>query len=44
MSISVEKEHRKRNSIDLWKKNEFFSSQVCDFSLENTNLPENTVF
>ena len=26
------------------KKNGFFSSQVCDFSLEKANLPENTIF
>ena len=44
MSISVETEQGKRNSIDLWKKNGFFSSQVCDFSLEKANLPENTIF
>ena len=44
MSISVEKEQGKRNSIDLWKKNGCFSSQLCDFSLEKTELPENTVF
>ena len=25
------KTEMKRNSIDLWKKNKFFSSQVCDF-------------
>ena len=44
MGISVEKEQGKRNSIDLWKKNGFFSSQVCDLSLEKANLPENTIF
>ena len=38
------KEQGKRNSIDLWKKNGFFSSQVCDFSLEKAILPENTIF
>ena len=44
LSISVEKEQGKRNSIDLWKKNGYFSSQLCDFSWEKTELPENTVF
>ena len=34
----------KRNSTDLWSKNSFFSSQVCDFSLEKGNSPEMTVF
>lgn len=44
-TITAEKESgEKRNSIDLWSKNEFFSSQVCDFSLEKANLPENTIF
>ena len=32
MSISTEKEQGKRNSIGLWKKNGFFSSQISDFS------------
>lgn len=44
MKVSVEKEQGKRNSFDLWEKNGFFSSQVCDFSLEKTNLPESTIF
>ena len=44
MSISTEKEQGKRNSTDLFLKNGFFSSQVCDFSLEKSNLPENTIF
>ena len=44
MSISTEKEQGKRNSTDLFKKNVFFSSQVCAFSLEKANLPENTIF
>ena len=44
-TITAEKESgEKRNSIDSWSKNEFFSSQVCDFSLEKANLPENTIF
>ena len=44
MTVSTEKEKRKRNSTDLWGKNGFFISQVCDFSLEREYLPENTIF
>ena len=43
-TISTEKEQAKKNSTDLWRKNGFFSSQVCDFSLEKANLPESTIF
>ena len=43
MTISTEKEQGTRNSVDLWKKNGFFCSQVCDFFLEKANLPENTI-
>ena len=43
MTISTEKEQGKRNSTALFKNNGFFSSQVCDFSLEKTDLPENTI-
>ena len=45
MTVSAENDQGKRNSTDLWKKKKgFFSSQVCDFSLEKGNLPENTIF
>ena len=44
MTVSTKKEKRKRNSTDLWGKNGFFISQVCDFSLEREYLPENTIF
>ena len=44
INISVEKEQGKRSSCYLWKKNGYFDSQVCDFSLEEANLPENTGF
>ena len=43
-TISAEREPQKKNSPDLWKKNGFFSSQVCDFSIEKVNLPEMTIF
>ena len=44
-TFTAEKESGlKRNSTDLWSKNSFFSSQVCDFSLEKGNSPEMTVF
>ena len=43
ITISTEKEQGKRKSTALFKNNGFFSSQVCDFSLEKTNLPENTI-
>ena len=44
MTVSAEDDQGKRNSTDLWEKNVFFSSQVCDISLEKANLPENTIF
>ena len=44
MTISTEKEQVKRNSIDLFFKNGYFNSQVCGFSLEKANFPENTIF
>ena len=34
----------KRNSTDLWSKNGYFSSQVCNLFLEKANLPEMTIF
>ena len=43
-TISAEREPQKRNSTDLWKKNGFFSLQICDFSIEKANLPEMTIF
>ena len=44
-TFTAEKESGlKRNSTDLWTKNGFLSSQVCDFSLEKANVPEMTVF
>ena len=42
-TISAEREPQKKNSTDLWKKNGFFSSQVCNFSIEKVNLPEMTI-
>ena len=44
MTVSAENDQGKRNSTDLWKKKGFFSSQVCDISLEKANLLENTIF
>ena len=43
-TISAEREPQKKKSTDLWKKNDFFSSQVCDFSIEKANLPEIIIF
>ena len=43
-TVSAEREPQKENSTDLWKKNVFFSSQVCDFYIEKVNLPEMTIF
>ena len=43
-TISAEKEPQKKNSTNLWKKDGFFSSQVCDFSIEKAHLPEMTIF
>ena len=44
MTVSAENDQGKRNSTDLWEKNGFFCSQVCDISLEKANLLENTIF
>ena len=43
-TITAEKDNGKRNSTALWNKNGYFSSQVCDFSLEKANLPKMTIF
>ena len=43
-TISAEREPQKKDSTDLWWKNVFSSSQVCDFSIEKANLPEMTIF
>ena len=43
-TISAEREPQKKNSVDRWGKNDFFSSQVCDLSMEKANLPEMTIF
>ena len=43
-TISAEREPQRKNSTDLWRKNGFFSSQVCDFSIQKANLPEMTIF
>ena len=43
-TITAEKDNGKRNSTELWNKNGYFSSQVCDFSLEKANLPKMTIF
>ena len=43
-TITAEKDNGKRNCTDLWSKNGYSSSQVCDFSLEKANLPEMTIF
>lgn len=44
LAISAEKESGKKNRIHLFEKNGFFGLQVCDFSIEKANLPENTIF
>ena len=33
-----------KNGTDLWRKNGYFSTQACDFSIEKANFPENTIF
>lgn len=43
-TITAEKDNGKRNSTELWNKNGYLSSQVCDFFLEKANLPEMTIF
>ena len=43
-TITAEKDNEKRNSTDLWSKNGYSSSKVCDFSLEKADLPEMTIF
>ena len=43
-TISAKREPQIKNSTNLWMKNGFFSSQVCDFSIEKANLPEMTIF
>ena len=43
-TITAEKDNEKRNSTDLWFKNGYSSSKVCDFSLEKADLPEMTIF
>ena len=43
-TITPEKDNEKRNSTDLWSKNGYSSSKVCDFSLEKADLPEMTIF
>ena len=43
-TITAEKDNGKRNRTALWNKNGYFSSQVCDFSLEKANLPKMTIF
>ena len=44
LTVSKEKEEGMKNIINLWKKNGFFNLQLCIFSLEKPNLPENTIF
>ena len=44
MTSFADKEQGKKNSINLWKENVFFSLQVSDFSLEKANFPEMTIF
>ena len=44
-TITAEKDTGcRRNSTDLWHKNSYFKAEVCDFSLEKANMPENTIF
>ena len=44
-TITAEKDTGfKRNSRELWAKDGFFTSQVCDFSFEKANLLEKTTF
>ena len=44
LAVTANMEQGKKNSTDLWKKHGCFGSQACDFSIEEANLPENTIF
>ena len=43
LSIAKKDEEKKLKSLTMWTRNVFFADECCDFSLEKTNLPDNTL-
>ena len=44
LAVTTKKEQEEKNSKNLWENYGYFGFQACDFSIEKTNLPENTIF
>ena len=44
MSLLTNTSERKPKSVSKWKDFEFFGSEICKFSIEEVNMPENTLF
>ena len=40
-TVTAEKNASMANMADIWKKCNFFNQQLCDFSMERANLPDN---
>ena len=41
---TVNSEEKVKKSINLWENFGYFGTESCDFSIEKTNLPKNTLF
>lgn len=44
VTVSSSKNNEKKKLVNLWPELGYFKHVSCDFSIEKTNLPENTIF
>ena len=41
--MTAEKTSFKRNTVDFWPKYSYYKQQVCDYGVDNENMPENSI-
>ena len=42
-TVTAEKTGFKRNTVDVWPNYGYFKQQVCDYSVNKENMPENSI-
>ena len=42
-TVTAEKTNFKRNTVDVWPNYGYFKQQVCDYSVNKENMPENSI-
>ena len=44
MSLLTNASEKKPKSVSMWEDFGFFGSEICEFNIEEVNMPENTLF